>query len=104
MKSSKRVLAIDFDGVIHDHKHPVEGRRMGAPMEGTKEALTQLHYRYKLIIFTIWKPESHKTIEDFMKFYELPYDEITNIKPQADFYIDDKAITFTNWGRMLEQL
>ncbi len=104
MKSSKRTLAIDFDRVIHDVDHPIEGRRMGAPIEGTKEALKKLHHSYKLVIFTIWKPESHQTIKDFMKYYELPYDDITNVKPNAVAYIDDKGITFTNWEHVTQQL
>ncbi len=32
-----------------------------------------------------------------MNYYKLPFNEITNIKPQADHYIDDKAIKFENW-------
>ena len=104
MKSSKRVLAIDFDGVIHDHKHPIVGRRMGTPIVGTKEALKKLHHSYKLIIFTIWKPQSYQTIKDFMKYYELPYDEITNIKPDAMAYIDDKGIRFLDWEQVMKQL
>ena len=104
MKSSTRVLAIDFDGVIHDFANPIEGRRMGGPIAGAKNALTQLHRRYKIIVFTIWRPESHKTIKDFMKYYELPYDEITNVKPKADYYIDDHGLSFTNWENLLQQL
>jgi histidinol phosphatase-like enzyme len=94
-----KVLGIDFDGVIHDYKHPIKGRRMGAPIEGTKEALERLKRQgYKIIIHTVWGDEKgQKTIADFMKYYELPYDEITNIKPQADWYIDDKAIHFESW-------
>src|ERR1035437_3723081 len=94
-----KVLAIDFDGVIHDYKHPIVGRRMGAPIEGTQEALNQLKSQgYKLIIHTVWGDEKgKKTIADFMEYYKLPYDSITNIKPIADWYIDDKAIHFEQW-------
>lgn len=104
MKSSIKVIAIDFDHTIHDASRPIEGRRMGLPIEGTKEALTKLHRRYKIIIFTIWKPENHQTIKDYMVYYKLPYDEVTNVKPNALAYIDDRAITFTNWKDILKQL
>ena len=94
-----QILAIDFDGVIHDFKNPVVGRRMGAPIKGTKEALMGFKaHGHKIIVFTIWgDAKGQKTISDFMKYYELPFDEITNIKPQADAYLDDKAIRFTSW-------
>ena len=93
------ILAIDFDGVIHDFKNPIQGRRMGTPIQGTKEALIKFKQRGdKIIVFTVWgDAKGTKTISDFMKYYELPFDEITNIKPQADVYLDDRAIRFINW-------
>jgi uncharacterized protein YmfQ (DUF2313 family) len=91
------ILAIDFDGVVHDHKHPIAGRRMGAPIEGAKEALTMLKRHHKIIIHSVWGGSGKQVIADWMKYYGIPYDDITNIKPQADHYIDDKAIHFTNW-------
>ena len=36
------VIACDFDGVIHDWKHPKPGMRMGLPIDGAKEAITSL--------------------------------------------------------------
>lgn len=93
------IFAIDFDGVIHDHKNPIKGMRMGKPIEGTDEALRRLKSRgHKIIVFSVWGDEKgKKTIEDFMKFYGLLFDEITNIKPHADYYLDDKAVRFTKW-------
>lgn len=91
------ILAIDFDGVIHDHKNPIEGRRMGGPIEGAKEQLTEWHDSgHTIIIHSLWggKPDA---IAKWMEYYQIPYNEITNIKPQADYYIDDKAIRFESW-------
>lgn len=92
-------IAIDFDGVIHDYKNPVPGRRMGAPIAGAKEALIALKDEFhEVIVFTVWGDEKgQKTITDFMNYYELPFDSITNIKPRVDLYIDDKGLRFTNW-------
>ena len=84
------VLAIDFDGTIHDINNPVAGHRMGPPMPGALEKLSSFRQKgYKIII--------HK----WMEFYDIPYDEITNIKPVADYYIDDKAIKFTSWSDII---
>lgn len=93
------ILAIDFDGVIHDNKNPVEGRKMGAPIEGAKDALWGFQTRGdKIIIFCVWASgKAIGTIIDWCKFYDIPYSDITNIKPHCDIYIDDKAIRFTNW-------
>ena len=97
-------LAIDFDGVIHDFKNPIAGRRMGAPIEGTKQALDELESKgCKIIVFSVWGDQP-EVITDYMNFYELPFHEITNIKPLADYYIDDNAIRFTNWADILKQI
>ncbi len=96
-KNRTKVLAIDFDGVLHDYKNPLPGRRMGAPLPGAKEAMDTLRRQgYSLVIFSVWgdKPQG---IADWCAFYAVPYDSITNIKPNADVYLDDKAIRFTDW-------
>lgn len=97
-------LAIDFDGVVHDHKRPIAGRRMGPPIEGAQEALAQLKWQgHRIIIHSVWGGEK-KTIGDWMVFYKIPYDDITNIKPQADIYLDDKAVRFTSWREFVPTL
>jgi hypothetical protein len=102
--SSYKVVAIDFDHTIHDTAHPKEGRRMGEPLPGVAEALSKFkEYGYRIVIHTVWSGEErHKAIGDWFAFYNLPYDEITNIKPKADAYIDDKAIRFEgDWSKVL---
>lgn len=98
------ILAIDFDGVIHDYKNPIEHRRMGGVIEGAIEAIK--HFKIQgcvVIIFCVWAKDekSIKTIADWCTYWQVPYDDITNIKPQADYYIDDKAIRFTSWQEVL---
>ena len=95
-------LAIDFDGVIHDHKHPIEGRKMGGPIEGAPQALARFRDQgHEVIIHSV---NNKDVIAKWMSFYGLHYDEITNIKPNADYYIDDKAIHFESWTKLLNFL
>lgn len=95
-----KVLAIDFDGVIHDNKNPIPGRKMGLPIEGAKEAVTKYYLRgHRIIIFSVWANErGKKVIADWLKYYVIPFNDITNIKPEADVYLDDKAVRFTTWN------
>ncbi len=105
-QAQKKVIAIDFDGVTHDYKNPIKGRRMGEPIKGTQQALTTLKERgYYIVIHSVWADTNgKKTIADFMHYYKLSYDEITNVKPHAQYYIDDRAIRFTNWKEVLNQV
>lgn len=99
----KKTLAIDFDGVIHDIKHPVPGRRMGPPMKGAKEALDEYaSMGHEIVIFTVRAntASSTKAVRDWMQYYLIPFDYITNIKINADVFIDDKAVHFTSWNKI----
>lgn len=41
-------------------------------------------------------------VEDWLNYFEVPFDEVTAIKPVADLYIDDRALRYTNWIEMRE--
>ena len=96
------VIAVDYDGVIHDHKHP--NMRMGLPIDGAKEAITSLKELGHTIIIHSVKGDRPQHIAEWMTWYNIPYDRITREKPEADFYIDDKAIRFTSWGQTLNDM
>src|ERR1035437_5253202 len=92
-----KTIAIDFDGTIHDKAHPAAHKRMGPPILGAKEALTAFKAKgYNIIIFTVNNKWKH--IEEWIHYFQIPYDEITNIKPNADYFIYHKAIAFKSWA------
>jgi hypothetical protein len=100
MKGYDAVILVDFDNTIHDIKNPVPGRKMGLPLPGAREALLTLKRRRNtIIIFTVrgGTVAGRKIVSDWMTFYKIPYDDITNIKVQSDYIIDDKAVPFSTW-------
>ena len=112
-----RNLAIDFDGVIHTFdKGWHDGTCYGAPIEGALEAIKTLSYKYNLIVFTAKvRPDrplvdgktGQELVEEWLEKYNIRkyIDEITYEKPRAQYYIDDKAIRFTNnWKEILGEL
>ena len=99
------VLAIDFDNTIADSRHPIPGRKMGPPMPKAKESLLQLiENGHTIIVHTIWTPDRHHVIAEWMGYYGIPYHSITNVKPDASCYIDDKAIPFTSWDNLMNDI
>lgn len=106
MKSLNRILAIDFDQVIHDKLHPVPGRRMGKPFPTAKTSLEHLKHHGDIIIVHTTMANTaggKKAVADWLNYYEIPYDSIEG-KPTADFYIDDKAIKHTDWRTTLDEI
>ncbi len=99
------ILAIDFDGTIHDNLNPVPGRRMGPPIPGAKEALEYYHNQgHTIHIYTIWDPSKHYAIMDWMVYYRIPFDLVTNRKQNAHVYVDNRAVRFTDWGETVENI
>ena len=106
-------LAIDFDGVIHkSSKSFHDGTIYDDPVDGVEEALKQLSKDYILIIYTCKaNPERPliggntgiELIWDWLRKYDLDLyiGDIVYGKPNAKYYIDDKAICFTNWKQVL---
>lgn len=102
---------IDLDGTICQHK--VSGQEYSdlLPMSGAVEKINSLknegHY---IIIYTARNMLTYnnnlgriianqaKIVIDWLAKYNIPYDELHFGKPVADYYIDDKAIKFTNWS------
>ena len=116
-KEIKATIVIDFDGVIHlNSKGAHDGSIYDSPVLGTKEALSFLSKQYKWVIIYTCKanPErplvNGKTgtelIWEWLKKHELDeyIFEITDKKPRAAFYIDDKAIRFNSWKQTLNQI
>lgn len=97
------ILGIDFDNTIHDIDNPIPGRKMGRPIEGSQEALEDLHQSgHKIIVHTV--RGKSKAVADWLDYWDISYDEITNIKPNADWFIDDRNIEFDTWQNVMTKL
>ena len=104
-----KVLAIDFDGVIHRNSLGFhDGTVYDDPIEGSLEALKDLSKDYEIVIFSCKALEDRplvngktgiELIEEWLQKYEvLQYvKEVTFKKPRAYLYIDDKGYRFENW-------
>lgn len=109
-------LGLDFDGVIHKcSKGYYDGTIYDEPIEGSELALKKLSEKYTIIIYTCKaKPDrglvNGKTgtelVWDWLKKYNMDkyVSKVTSEKPRAVAYIDDKAISFSNWESCFEIL
>jgi len=97
-------LAIDLDGTICGTKTTEQNYEDVVPLPGAIEALKQLkqdgHY---IIIHTARHMRSQKAnhgkilanfgyFYEWLKKWEIPYDEIIIGKPDVDLFLDDKRI------------
>lgn len=116
MKHQKqKTICVDFDGVIHSYTHGWQnGEVYGDLIEGSKECMKFfIDKGYRVVILTARiQPKYSDSEEQKGKMTEWltkngflldqHYHEVTNNKPSAIMYIDDKAVRFTNWREMKE--
>lgn len=102
---SRLTIAVDFDGVIHTYDRGwQDGEIYGELVPGTQRALALLAQRFRLVVFTArydldavrdWLKQKH--IDHFFK-------DVTNKKPAAYAYLDDRAIRFISWDQTIKEL
>lgn len=112
-------IAVDLDGtLVQPSIDPTTGEETkdDVPVEGSVEAMSQLAQEgHRLTVFTSRfapMPETEKQrkkeeIEQLLQGLGFPPMEVWTgtHKPDADFFIDDKAVTFDDdWGLALAQL
>lgn len=99
------VICVDFDRTLMDHENVAPGHKMGYPEQGAVEALELLSRKYKIVILTSRTPAQHRIVEQWLNYFNIPFDRVTNVKPEAIAYIDDRAVRYQdNWPQIVEWL
>lgn len=97
-------IACDFDGVCHDPTNVPKGYKLGQPIKGAQKALQGLKEQGAIIVIhTVWADTEARceAISKWMRYFNIPYDFITNQKPVADAYLDNLGIRFSDWEQAL---
>jgi histidinol phosphatase-like enzyme len=116
INDDKNIIAIDFDGVIHKNSKGFhDGTIYDGLVDNTVEALEFLSQHYELVIYTCKaNPDrplvNGKTGKQLIKEWLIKkkidhfFNDIYYEKPNAKFYIDDKAIAFKSWEIVINKL
>ena len=116
--TEKNQLGLDFDGVIYKNSKGFhDGTMYDEPLDDAIESLKYLNEMlgYDLVIYTC-KANPERPLVNGKTGIELVWEwlekygvkdnikDVTYIKPNAVAYIDDKGITFSNWGDCIKQI
>ena len=109
------VLAIDFDGVLTESPGRIGGRRKALgvewwarpPKPGAIEGMRQLAGDWVLVVHTCRadSPDGIRLVWEWLETHGIQglVKDVTNRKPIANAYLDDKAFHFVDWPSALEQ-
>lgn len=119
----KKTIAVDFDGVIHRYsKGWHDGTIYDKPMPGSQEGLVSLKEIFSVYIHTtrnvaevmewmnttFWDGGDRVFITIAMpegtRFWNGEEVAVSNRKLPAQFYLDDRAITFVSWKETLYEI
>jgi hypothetical protein len=116
LKDEFKQIGVDFDGVIHAcSKGYHDGTIYDDPIPGSLEAVKRLASKYKVIVYTA-KARHDRPLVNGKTGVELVWEwlkekgfskyisEVTAEKPRVVFYIDDRAIRFTDWKQTIREL
>jgi len=106
MTSKRYTICVDFDGVIHSYTSPwSETEIPDPPVPGVFEWLAEMCKHFKVVLFTTRAktPEAKALVGRWFDKHGFAYAplvrndslDITNVKPPALIYIDDRAYRFT---------
>ena len=102
MKAIPRTICVDFDGVLHEYPAGIlsYGHAGGRPVPGALRGMWELlSTGYHVVVLTA-RPvaAAARWIRENLGKGLLGKITVTNRKPTALAYIDDRAIRFTNWN------
>lgn len=101
-------IAVDFDNVLYDYDGRWRGGELPlSPVAGAAEAMRLLAAAGDtLIIFSTrgWLKRHRERMAAWLDAHDIPYHNIARTKPNADVYLDDKALRFTSWPEALTAL
>lgn len=92
-------VCVDLDSVLLYHKSEWGDERIGRVLPFGLQLCQLLRGRGKNVVVLTARPrEQHQKLYDYLRMNRFPIDRITNEKPFAQAYFDDKAVRIPkNW-------
>jgi uncharacterized HAD superfamily protein len=97
-------VIIDIDGTICE-EGPTFERSLAKPKRNAVGALHLLKWAgYHITLYTARSWSEYAMTEEWLKRHAIPYDLLICGKPVYDLWIDDRAMKFTSWAEVWENL
>lgn len=89
-------LAVDFDGVLQNG--------FDEPLPGARDGMRELSKHYRLVLFTARHDLDGVAVWLHQHNLSHYFATVTNRKPNAVAYLDDRGVRFTGWPQAVEDV
>lgn len=99
-----KTIMVDLDGVLCTEEL-FHDRPLATPIAGAQAALRKLRAAgYVVVIYTARTWGEYRITRKWLDDHGFQYDGLHMGKPVADLWIDDRALRFTDWDEVLQQV
>jgi hypothetical protein len=102
-----RTIALDFDGVIHSYVSGWTGPTpVDPPVIGARDAIATIRaLGHRVVVFSC-RAETQDGMDGilgWLALHDIRVDEVTNVKPHAVLYVDDRGVRFEgSWDAIVD--
>ena len=97
-------LIIDMDGTICTEERQFS-RSLAKPNKGAIESINKLYNEgHTIVIYSARTWQEYEMTKDWLLKYKINHHELILGKPIGDYWIDDRAIKFTNWVEVSKEI
>ena len=97
-------LIIDLDGTICTEEKTFS-RNLAKPNKDAKESIEKLKSAgYTIIIYSARSWNEYEMTIDWLKKNKIPFDQLILGKPIGKYWIDDRAIKYSSWKDVINQI
>jgi len=98
-----KIIIIDIDGTICDEV-PTFQKSMAKAKPNAVKNINKLYKYNTIVLYTARSWAEYKMTESWLKTNKIKYNLLICGKPIYDIWIDDRAIQFENWDKILTKL
>lgn len=97
-------IVIDLDGTILEERNEQE-RAKARPLAGAVEAVNALYEMgHTIVIYTARTYRELELTVNQLKRFGVRYHHLVLGKPTADIFVDDRAVSFSDWATVWDGL
>jgi len=100
-------LVIDLDGTVCSEVSYRKRQELGTRLRPIKSAVVtcnRLYREFYIIFYTARCWSEWRSTTRWLKHHKFKYDMLMCGKPQAEYFVDDRAVQFTSWKKVQRKI